>query len=210
MYKNCFKRMIDLWLSLVVLPIFFWVFIIVGYFIKKEDKGPVFYKSKRLGKNQKTFEIYKFRSMKVNAPDIRNEDGSTFNSEKDSRITKIGSILRKTSVDEIPQIINVIKGDMSLIGPRPDTPEALNIYVGEEARKLEVKPGITGYNQAYFRNSIPQKEKFKNDVFYVDNLNLIFDFKIILKTVTSVLAKSNINNKVITNGSREENNTKRA
>lgn len=207
MYKNCFKRIIDLWLSLVVLPIFFWVFIIVGYFIKKEDNGPIFYKSKRLGKNQKTFEIYKFRSMKVNAPDIRNEDGSTFNSENDSRITKIGSLLRKTSVDEIPQIINVFKGDMSLIGPRPDTPEALNIYVGEEARKLEVKPGITGYNQAYFRNSIPQKEKFKNDVFYVDNLSLIFDFKIILKTVTSVLAKSNINNKVITNGSREENNT---
>ncbi|WP_412520294.1 sugar transferase [Staphylococcus simulans] len=206
MYKRYFKRIIDLWLSLTFLPIFFWVFIIVSFLIKKEDNGPIFYKSMRLGKNQRMFEIYKFRSMKVNAPDIRNEDGSTFNSENDNRITSIGSVLRKTSVDEIPQIINVIKGDMSLIGPRPDTPEALKIYVGEESRKLEVKPGITGYNQAYFRNSIPQKEKFKNDVFYVDNLNFIFDFKIILKTITSVLAKSNINNKVITNGNREESN----
>ncbi|MCH4490869.1 sugar transferase [Staphylococcus haemolyticus] len=194
-YKHHYKRIFDLALSLSAMPILGAVIVGTSILIKLDDKGTVFYKSYRLGKDKSKFLMYKFRSMKMDAPDIRNDDGSTYNSENDNRITKVGNILRKTSIDEIPQLLNVIKGDMSIVGPRPDTPEALNIYKNDESRKLEVKPGITGYNQAFFRNSIPQEYKFKNDVFYVDNVSFKFDFIIIWKTILSVLKRSNINNK---------------
>lgn len=193
-YKDNYKRAFDLGLSLAAMPVVGLVIVGTSVLIKLDDKGTVFYKSYRLGKNKTKFLMYKFRSMKMNAPDIRNEDGSTYNSENDNRITKVGNIIRKTSIDEIPQLINVIKGDMSIVGPRPDTPEALNIYKDDQVRKLEVKPGITGYNQAFFRNSIPQDYKFKNDVYYVDNVSFKFDFIIIWKTILSVLKRSNINN----------------
>ncbi|PNZ24946.1 capsular polysaccharide synthesis enzyme Cap5M [Staphylococcus petrasii] len=194
-YKNHYKRALDLTLSLAAMPVVGAVIVGTSALIKLDDKGTVFFKSYRLGKNKSKFLMYKFRSMKMNAPDIRNEDGSTYNSDNDSRITRVGKIIRKTSIDEIPQLINVIKGDMSLVGPRPDTPEALEIYKNDESRKLEVKPGITGYNQAFFRNSIPQEYKFKNDVYYVDHVSFKFDFIIIWKTILSVLKRSNINNK---------------
>lgn len=194
-YKTHYKRAFDLTLSLAAMPVVGLVISGTSLLIKLDDKGSVFYKSYRLGKNKSKFLMYKFRSMKMNAPDIRNQDGSTYNSENDSRITRVGKILRKTSIDEIPQLINVIKGDMSIVGPRPDTPEALEIYKNDESRKLEVKPGITGYNQAFFRNSIPQVYKFKNDVYYVDNVSFKFDCIIIWKTILSVLKRSNINNK---------------
>jgi len=193
-YKDNYKRAFDLGLSLAAMPVVGLVIVGTSVLIKLDDKGTVFYKSYRLGKNKTKFLMYKFRSMKMNAPDIRNEDGSTYNSENDNRITKVGNIIRKTSIDEIPQLINVIKGDMSIVGPRPDTPEALNIYKDDQVRKLEVKPGITGYNQAFFRNSIPQDYKFKNDVYYVNNVSFKFDFIIIWKTILSVLKRSNINN----------------
>lgn len=165
---------------------------IIGPLIYIEDRGPVFYNAPRLGKNGKIFKMYKFRSMKVNAPDIRNEDGSTFNSEDDPRLTKIGKFIRKTSIDETPQIINVIKGEMSIVGPRPDLPEQIKLYNKEEIRRLEVRPGITGYNQAYFRNTILWKDRIKNDIYYIDKVSLCFDIKILLKTVGAVLKRENI------------------
>ena len=137
-YKHHYKRIFDLALSLSAMPIVGAVIVGTSILIKLDDKGTVFYKSYRLGKDKSKFLMYKFRSMKMDAPDIRNDDGSTYNSENDSRITKVGNILRKTSIDEIPQLLNVIKGDMSIVGPRPDTPEALNIYKNDESRKLEV------------------------------------------------------------------------
>lgn len=176
------------------MPLVLLTSILVGIFIKLEDNGKIFYTSNRLGQYQKIFKMYKFRSMKEKAVDYRNEDGSTFNSKNDPRVTKIGGFIRKTSIDEIPQLINVLKGDMSLVGPRPDTTEALNIYNNTEINKLNVKPGITGYNQAYFRNSIQQSEKFQNDVFYVNNLSFIMDTKIIFKTFKSIIIRENINN----------------
>ncbi|WP_436938451.1 sugar transferase [Staphylococcus xylosus] len=194
MYKKYIKRFIDIYISILFMPLVLLASILVGIFIKLEDNGKIFYTSNRLGQYQKTFKMYKFRSMKEKALDYRNEDGSTYNSENDSRVTKIGGFIRKTSIDEIPQLINVLKGDMSLVGPRPDTPEALNIYNNKEINKLNVKPGITGYNQAYFRNSIQQPEKFQNDVFYVNNLSLIMDTKIIFKTFKSIIIRENINN----------------
>jgi len=136
--------------------------------------------------------MYKFRSMKVNAPDLRNEDGSTFNSENDLRLTKIGKVLRKTSLDELPQIINVLIGEMSFVGPRPDLPEHITYYTNSEIKKLRVKPGITGYNQAFYRNSIEWKERLKNDVYYSENLSLFFDLKILMFTVINVFNKKGI------------------
>lgn len=136
--------------------------------------------------------MYKFRSMKENSQDIRNEDGSTYNGEDDPRVTKIGKILRKTSLDEIPQILNVLKGDMSVIGPRPDLPEHLEQYEENENRKLEVRPGITGYNQAYYRNSVSWRERIQNDIYYIDHLNFMLDIKIIFKTIYTVILHKGI------------------
>lgn len=196
MYQNFFKVILDYFFAILLLPLLLVAFFIVGLAIFFDDKGPILYVSKRLGKNGKVFKIYKFRSMKVNAPDIKNKDGSTYNSSNDARVTKVGKFIRKTSVDEIPQVLNILKNDMSFVGPRPDLPRALNIYNKKESKKLLVKPGITGYNQAYFRNSISQSKKFMNDVFYVENLSFTFDVRIIFKTIISVLKKDNINNEV--------------
>ena len=147
-----------------------------------EDRGPVFYKAERLGKDGIPFQMYKFRTMKVNAEDIRNEDGSTFCGEGDPRLTEIGKTLRSTSLDELPQLLNVLAGQMSLIGPRPDLVEMLSVYEGNEKSKLGVVPGITGFNQAYYRNSISMRKRFANDVFYVEHLSFLLDVKILLKT----------------------------
>src|SRR5699024_7409155 len=160
--------------------------------IYKEDKGPLFYNAKRLGKDGNVFRMFKFRSMKVNAPDIRNEDGSTFNSEKDIRLTKIGGFIRKTSIDELPQIFNVLIGNMSFVGPRPDLPEQYNLYSEIDRKKLKVKQGFTGYNQAYFRNNVPWRERINNDVYYVENLSFLMDFNIIIKTILSVFLRKNV------------------
>ena len=128
----------------------------------------------------------------MNAPDLRNEDGSTFNAEDDPRLTKIGKFIRKTSLDETPQLINIIIGDMSIIGPRPDLPEHMKLYEKNEARKLEIRPGVTGYNQAYYRNTIPWKERIKNDIYYIDHLTMWMDIKVFFKTAVSVLKREDI------------------
>lgn len=192
MYQLLFKRIIDLFVSLIVFPLFLLLTIFIGFLIYRDDKGPIFYKAPRLGKNGKVFSMYKFRSMKNNAPDFRNDDGSTFNSEDDPRVTNIGKILRKSSIDEVPQVINVLLGNMSLIGPRPDLPEHYKMYEGNEKRKLEVKPGITGYNQAYFRNSIPWKERIQNDIYYIDHLSFMMDLKVLIQTILTVIKKDDI------------------
>lgn len=143
MYKYLIKRFLDIILAIILLPFLFVIVILIGPLIYLEDGGSVFYVSKRLGKRGKVFEMYKFRTMKENSKDIRNADGSTFNSINDPRVTKIGRILRRTSIDELPQIINVLRGEMSFIGPRPDLPEHIMLYTKEEKRKLKIKPGIT-------------------------------------------------------------------
>lgn len=192
MYKNFFKRIFDFILALIALPFWFIILIIVGPIIYFQDKGSIFYNTPRLGKDGKVFKMYKFRSMKMNAPDMRNKDGSTFNAEDDPRLTKIGKFIRKTSLDETPQILNVIKGDMGIIGPRPDLPEHRALYVGNEERKLEVRPGVTGFNQAYYRNTVPWKERIQHDIYYIDHLSLWLDIKIFFKTAVSVLRREDI------------------
>lgn len=191
-YSIYVKRFLDILISLLILPIILIVCVPISILIFSEDKGPIFYNGKRLGKNGKIFKMYKFRTMKVNAEDIRNNDGSTFNGEDDPRLTKIGKIIRKASLDELPQIFNVIKGDMSLIGPRPDLPEHIKLYTKKEKKKLNVLPGITGYNQAYYRNSITWKKRLKNDIYYVENLNFSLDVKIFFNTIITVLRKDGV------------------
>lgn len=192
MYKNLLKRIFDFVLAIIALPFWFVILIVVGPIIYVQDKGSIFYNAPRLGKNGKIFKMYKFRSMKMNAPDLRNEDGSTFNAEDDPRLTEIGKFIRKTSIDETPQLLNIIKGDMSIIGPRPDLPEHRALYEGNEERKLEIRPGVTGYNQAYFRNTVPWKERIKNDIYYIDHLTCVLDIKIFFKTAVSVLKREDV------------------
>lgn len=195
MYKKFIKRFLDIFISIMCLPFLGIICLIVVPLIKKEDKGPAIYISDRLGKNQKGFKMYKFRSMKVNAPDIRTNDNETFNSEDDERLTKVGKTLRRLSIDETPQILNVLKGDMSIIGPRPN----LNDYGAHtlsdfEIKRLFVRPGITGYNQAFFRNSISMEEKFKNDVYYIEHLTFLMDIRVLVQTLKTVLMKDNVYN----------------
>jgi lipopolysaccharide/colanic/teichoic acid biosynthesis glycosyltransferase len=180
-------------MSLFGLPFLLLLSIPVSIIIKFEDRGSVFFCSNRQGKNGIPFKMYKFRSMKMNAPDIRNADGSTYNGENDPRLTRIGRILRETSVDELPQLLNVLKGDMSFVGPRPnlaDTP--ISQFDLVRRKRVTARPGLTGYNQAYFRNSIPMNEKFVNDCYYIDNISFLFDIKIICKTVFSVIKHEKI------------------
>ena len=145
MYKKFFKRVIDILVSVIALPLLLPVFIIFAPIIYFTDKGPIFYNAQRVGKDGKLFKMYKFRSMYVNAPDIRLADGSTYNGEDDPRVTPIGRFIRKTSIDELPQILNILVGHMSLIGPRPDPPDWLDRYPEDIKVFLTVRPGITGY-----------------------------------------------------------------
>ena len=193
MYRKYGKRFLDIVVSLAALPFVLLIILILAPIIWLEDKGPILYNAPRLGKNGATFQMYKLRSMYMNAPDIRNEDGSTHNGEHDERVTKIGKFIRKTSIDELPQIFNILIGNMSFIGPRPDLPEHIKQYVDEEFEKLNVLPGITGLNQAYYRNSIPWKERLRLDALYSREYSLMMDLKILFKSIVTVLKHENIN-----------------
>ena len=192
MYQHFFKRVLDLIISILVLPLLFLLVVILGPIIYLEDKGPIFYNAPRVGKGGKSFIMFKFRSMKVNAPDLVMEDGSTYNGADDPRMTKIGAFMRRTSLDEMPQFLNVLFGDMSVIGPRPDLKRETELYEGDEGDKLLVKPGITGYAAAYGRNSLPWHERLKMDVYYVHHLTFAFDVKIFFKTITTVLKQEGV------------------
>ncbi|MGL4863598.1 sugar transferase [Cetobacterium sp.] len=191
--KLWLKDLIDKFIGIIVIIFLLPILFIIGILIKIEDGGKIFFLQKRLGKDRKIFKIYKFRTMKENAPDIRLADGSTFNSDDDPRVTKIGKFLRRTSLDELAQIINVIKGEMSIIGPRPDLPDHLKLYEGDEFKKLLVRPGITGYAQVNGRNDLPWKERFKYDIYYAENWSIMLDMKIILKTIQIILTGKGVN-----------------
>lgn len=191
-YQLVFKRLFDVVACLIALPFVLIILIPVAIAIKIEDQGPVFYHSVRLGVGFKEFGMLKFRSMRVNAPDLRNDDGSTFNSDKDPRVTKVGHFLRETSIDELPQIFNILKGDMSIIGPRPGDVESKDTYSEDEKDKLLIRPGITGYTQAYYRNNLGVREKRLYDAWYAHNVSLFLDIKIFFKTISTVVKRENI------------------
>lgn len=188
MYRRYIKRFMDIFISFIALPFVILVSIPIAILIKLEDGGSVFYYGNRFGYRMKPFKIFKFRSMHVYAPDIRNLDGSTYNSSNDPRMTRVGRILRKTSIDELPQVVNILLGQMSFVGPRPSPLGNTEMYSEEYKHKFEVRPGITGYNQAYFRNSLSVAEKQRNDLYYVYNFSFLLDMKIICKTVATVFS----------------------
>lgn len=193
MYAKCFKRILDFILSLIAIIILSPIMIIIAIIIKIDSKGPIFFKQERLGKNGKVFKIFKFRTMVVNAEHIG--DGLKVKSENDNRITKIGKVLRKTSLDELPQLINVIKGEMSLIGPRPPVtyhPHKYDEYSEEQKKRFEVRPGITGLAQVKVRNFATWDERIEIDIEYINKVSLINDIKILFSTVISVLKKEKI------------------
>ena len=195
------KRLIDIVGSGLGILILIPVFLIIGILIKLEDpKGSVFFSQKRNGLNGKEFNMYKFRSMVHNAEDLleslmsKNEmDGPVFKIKDDPRITKIGKSIRKTSLDELPQLFNVLKGDMSLVGPRPLLVDYLQYYNDEQIKRHNVLPGLTGWAQVNGRNSITWKEKFKLDLWYVNNYSLKLDIKIVFMTIYKVLKRDGIN-----------------
>lgn len=193
MYKHFVKRLMDIIIGLMALPVVLVFVCVLGPIIYFSDRGSIFYKAKRIGQGGKMFGMYKFRSMIMNAPDIRLANGDTYNGDDDPRVTKIGRFMRRTSIDEIPQFLNVLGGTMSFIGPRPDTPDFLHVYEEKYPDILKIKPGLTGYNQAYFRNSIDGAVKMRNDNFYAQHLTLWMDVKIVLKTIKTVLFRENVN-----------------
>ena len=196
MYCHFLKRLFDILGALFILPFVVVEIVLIAPFIWFCDRGPFFYNAVRATKGYKPFKMFKLRSMYVNSPDLKNPDGSTFNSDNDPRVTPVGRILRKTSLDEFPQFLNVLLGHMSFIGPRPKIWHAgkhLEEMDENRQKSYSVKPGVTGYAQAYYRNSITQDEKFKWDAYYADHVSFLMDVKILWQTVVSVLGRKNIN-----------------
>ena len=188
MYDRIIKRFFDLLLGIVALPFLGIAVLVIAPLVKHEDKGPAFYNSPRVGRHGKSFTMYKFRTMFVDAPDFKMPDGSAYNAPDDPRMTRIGTKLRKTSMDELPQVLNIIRGEMSFIGPRPDLEEEAALYVGDESRKLEVRPGISGYAQVYGRNAITWRERLALDVEYVERIGFLLDVRIFLRTFAVVFS----------------------
>jgi lipopolysaccharide/colanic/teichoic acid biosynthesis glycosyltransferase len=180
------KRAIDVGVSLVGIILLAPVMMLIAILIKLDSPGPVFYLGQRIGRNSKPFTMYKFRSMYLNSPILRNPDGSMQVEKRDPRVTRVGRILR-VGLDELPQLFNVLKGDMSLVGPRPDPLEALAYYREEERQKLLVRPGITGLAQVTGRNDIPWRERVKYDLEYLDNQSLWLDCKIAFDTIFELI-----------------------
>lgn len=191
------KRIIDIIIASVGLIVLSPLFLVIAILIKIESPGPVFFGHKRIGKNRKEFKLWKFRSMVTNAEDlIKNftpeqmkEFKENFKLKNDPRITKVGKFLRKTSLDELPQLINIIKGDLSIIGPRPVIGEELEKYRNNTEKFLSVTPGLTGYWAANGRSNTSYEQRMQMELFYIDNMCLKMDIKVFLKTILSVVKK---------------------
>lgn len=196
-YNKYIKRGIDIFLSLIGLIILSPIFCIIAIAIKLDSKGPVFYKHKRIGKNGKIIYLYKFRSMYTDSkerlemllknPDIKREWEENFKLENDPRITKVGSFLRKTSLDELPQLLNILKGEMSIIGPRPVIDEELEKYGQNKDKFLSVTPGLTGWWACNGRSATTYEDRMKLELYYVENQSFVLDIKCFFKTITTVL-----------------------
>ena len=206
MYKKFFKRLIDIILAVIGIMIGGIPMLIVALAVKLDSPGPVLFKQPRIGKDGKVFHILKFRSMCVGA-----EKGGVYSDNKDTRVTKVGKILRATSLDELPQFFNVLFGDMSFIGPRPPLtyhPWPLEQYTDEQRRMFEVRPGITGWTQTHGRKDIEWNRRIQMNVWYVDHVTLWLDIKILFLTVFKVLINADNENKGATVQAAPENQAK--
>ena len=201
------KRFFDIILSLLGLIILSPILLITAIAIKIESKGPVIFKQERIGKNGKVFKIYKFRSMVVGAEKMGT---GVYSKKGDSRVTKVGKFIRMTSIDELPQLVNIIKGEMSIIGPRPVLtyhPWKYEEYTEEQLKRFDVRPGITGWAQIHGRKQVEWEKRIKFDVEYVEKVNFIMDLKIFLITIYKVIfMKDNVNTSVTVKKERNEDN----
>lgn len=188
------KRLSDIILSVIGIVVLSPLLIIISICIKITSKGPVIFKQKRIGKDGKVFDIYKFRSMIVGA---ENMGTGVYSKKGDNRITKVGKVIRATSIDELPQLFNILKGEMSFIGPRPVLtyhPWKYEEYTKEQLKRFDVRPGITGWAQIHGRKDVEWHKRIKLDVYYVENISFKLDFKIFFKTIYQViLMKDNVN-----------------
>ena len=188
MYKHFFKRFLDFFIVLIALLIIFPFLLIITIWLHFVNKGAgAFFFQERPGKNGRIFKVIKFKSM----TDERDMEGNLLPNEQ--RITKVGAFIRRTSIDELPQLFNVLKGDMALIGPRPLRVDYLSLYSKEQARRHEVRPGITGWAQVHGRNAISWTKKFELDIWYVDHVSFLVDLKIVGLTIMKVLKRADIN-----------------
>lgn len=188
MYKNFIKRLLDFFIVLSVLLVIWPILLVITIWLHFANKGAgAFFTQERPGKDGKIFKVIKFKTMN----DARDAEGNLLPDEV--RLTKVGKFVRSTSIDELPQLINVLKGDMSIVGPRPLLPQYLPLYSPEQARRHEVRPGITGWAQCHGRNAITWAEKFKLDVWYVDNISFWTDVKVVFVTAKKVLFREDIN-----------------
>lgn len=185
-YRKYIKRLFDLVTTFIFLICFFWLYILLAILVKLKLGSPVIFKQERPGLNEKIFTMYKFRTM----TDEKDINGNLLPDKE--RLTKFGKFLRSTSLDEIPEFFNVLKGDMSLIGPRPLLVKYLDRYSKEQLRRHDVRPGISGWAQVNGRNAISWEDKFKYDIEYVDNLSFLLDLKIIMLTIKKVLIRDGI------------------
>lgn len=183
LYERFFKRAVDVFCSLLAIVVFWWLYVIVAVLVRVKLGSPVLFTQERPGKDEKIFKLYKFRTM----TDARDENGNLL--PDDVRLTKFGRLLRSTSLDELPEVFNILKGDMSIIGPRPLLVKYLPLYNEEQRRRHEVRPGLSGYAQVNGRNSVTWEEKFRMDVEYVDHVTFVGDVKIILGTVLKAFVK---------------------
>lgn len=186
MYRKFFKRVLDIICSLIFIICFWWLYIIVAILVRKKLGSPVIFKQERPGLNGKIFTMYKFRTM----TDARDKDGNLLPDE--DRLPRFGKRLRSTSLDEILEIFNVLKGDMSLVGPRPLLVKYVPYYTEEERRRHDVRPGITGWAQVNGRNAITWEQKFAYDIEYIDSVKFIKDLEIILRTIQKVFKREDI------------------
>ncbi|SFC10811.1 Sugar transferase involved in LPS biosynthesis (colanic, teichoic acid) [Alkalibacterium subtropicum] len=201
-YKKNFKRLLDLFLSLVAMVVLSPVLIIVGVLVRIKLGSPVLFKQKRPGLDEKIFTMYKFRTM----TDETDEDGNLLSD--DIRLTNFGKTLRSTSLDELPELINIIKGDMSIVGPRPLLIQYLDLYNDHQKRRHEVRPGLTGHAQVNGRNEISWEDKFDLDVEYVDNVTFITDCRIVFRTIKKVFVREGISSNSSSTMEKFEGNDK--
>ena len=193
MLVRVWKRCFDLMAAIAVLLAFSPLLLLISIAIMSTSEGPAFFLQERIGRRGRIFRIAKFRTMIQNAPDIRNPDGSAFSSDGDPRVTRIGKILRKSSLDELPQLWNVVRGQMSLIGPRPELPEGTQTYRPSHFRRLNVRPGMTGWAVVHGRNEVPVDMRRDLDTWYADHAGFWLDLKIIGKTIAIVARSKGIN-----------------
>jgi lipopolysaccharide/colanic/teichoic acid biosynthesis glycosyltransferase len=186
MYKHFFKRLFDIVLSLLVIVLFSWLYIILAILVRTKLGSPIIFKQQRPGKDEKIFGMYKFRSM----TDEKDENGNLLPDEV--RLTSFGKKLRATSLDELPEFFNILKGDMSFIGPRPLLVKYLPYYNERERLRHSVRPGLTGYAQAHGRNAISWEKKFEYDIYYVEHLTFLTDVKVIIDTIKTVLSHDGV------------------